>query len=94
MGFEIGKYISEELSDYINIWTDKDDFKEVAKKHERSTELIRGVLRQDLKFTQVNIPLVIDVLRIAIENRNTGFGRLEKSHKEAEKIIKQNNSVT
>ena len=94
MGFKIGEYISEELSDYINIWTDKDDFKKVAKEHDRSSETIRAVLRQDLKFTQVNIPLIIDVLRIAIENRNTGHGKLNKSHKQAEKIIKQNNSVT
>lgn len=87
MGFKIGAKVSEEMSDYINMWTDVSDFREVSKEHETSTELIRGLLRQDRRLTQLNIPILIDVLRIAIKNRNNRASTLNATHKKAVKLV-------
>lgn len=87
MAIETGKFISKELKIYISKWTTFADFREVAEQYNISTETVRTVCKREKKINETNKQPLIDVLRIAISNRNGLNDVLVKAHKQVIKII-------
>lgn len=88
MAIEIGEYLSDEIVQYIDCWTNTNEFTELAKKHKMSDELARKLARSDRKITEKNKPLVLDIISLAIKNRGKKIRKLNKAHKEAITVVK------
>jgi hypothetical protein len=86
MAILIGKKISEELSIYIRKYANNFEYKDVVIKHDLSDELARKLVSRERKITKKNLPMFLDILKLAIKNRNLVHERLLKGHTEAEKI--------
>lgn len=80
MALEIGSYISCELVEYIDQWTDSTDINDLARKHDLSNELARKLSKGERKITPNNLKLITDIVAMAIKNRNSKFIGLQKTH--------------
>ena len=87
MALEAGKKLSEGFSEYINIWTDINDFKQSANDHELSLQLLYKVLSGERPLTKSSIPLMYDLLRKAVSNRTKMLPKLNATHRKAKKLI-------
>lgn len=87
MALETGKYISVDMSIYIEQWTSIEDQKSLSMKHDLSAELCRKLVRRERKMTDNNIGLVTDIIAKAIENRKDRLTKDKKHHRRALKLI-------
>lgn len=87
MAIEAGNFISENLSLYIDRWTKTSEFTEIARKYDLSNELARKLVSRDRKVTEDNLPMLHDIIRLAMKNRSEVHRRLLRGHKEAQKEV-------
>jgi len=86
MALEVGNYLSQEMCDYIDHWTDFTEQKELAIAHEYSVELTRALVRRTRKLNESNIGLATSLIKLAIQNRKPRLKADSKAHKEALKV--------
>jgi len=88
MALIVGEKISQGLSNYISLYTNTDDIRDVCDIMDVSMETLRSVLRRDKKLTETSKKLVYDVLEKAIAKRQRLKPMLDLAHIEAGNIIK------
>lgn len=88
MALKAGYYLSEDLSQFVNFFTDAKDLLQSAEEAELSVELLRSILRRERKLTHGNIPLVHSILSKAISNRMKLLPTLNTAYRKAKRIVK------
>lgn len=87
MAIVVGKKISEELYLYIETWTTVSEYQDIADNHNLSIETVRAVSKRSKKINETNLPVLLDVIRLAIKNRTELHKRLTAGHREANREV-------
>lgn len=88
MALEVGNKISKELVKYISDLTEMKELYKIADKHNMSGELARTLAKGEKPITEKNMPLIEEILKLAISNRKKFLFRINKTHSKALKTIK------
>lgn len=87
MALEAGKYLSLDMCNFIEQWTDVEERKEISINNDCSYELCRIILKRERKLTDNNLSLITDIIAKAVENRKDRIKADAKTNKKALNLI-------